>query len=120
MHAVLHNFLLAAARLLVLLVTSLVEVDTDLAMELRGKGLPWHAIATQCDSTMHLIRRALVAAGYTDKRYQSLVRKCRKEMLSAHELDRMKRLKAAGATWKELGRIKGIDPRRLEWYVKHN
>lgn len=100
--------------------TSLIEIDVDLAMDLRAKGLPWHAVATQLESTMHLIRRALVAAGYTDKRYQSLVRKCRKELLSASELDRMKRLKAAGATWKELGKITGINYGRLERYVKCN
>lgn len=99
--------------------TSLIPIDTDLAMELRAKGLPWHAVASACNTTMHLIRRALAAAGYKhDKRYQSLVRKCRKELLTGHQLDRMKRLKAAGATWKELGRITGIDPGRLERYVK--
>ncbi len=104
-----------------LLVTSLVEVDTDLAMDLRAKGLPWHAVASQCESTMHLVRRALAAEGYNlDKRYQSLVRKCRKELLSACELERMKRLKAAGASWKELGRITGIDAGKLERYVKRN
>ncbi len=101
--------------------TSLADIDTDLAMDLRAKGLPWHAVATRCDSTMHLIRRALAKAGYKfDDRYQSLVRKCRKELLSAHELDRMKRLKAAGATWKELGKITGINYGRLERYVKCN
>lgn len=99
--------------------TSLVQVDTDLGMRLRDEGLPWHAVAEACGSTMHLLRRALAAAGYKhDKRYQSLVRKCRKELLTGHQLDRMKRLKAAGATWKELGRITGIDPGRLERYVK--
>ncbi len=101
--------------------TSLVGVDTDLAMDLRPKGLPWHAVAAQCDSTMHLVRRALAKAGYKlDKRYQSLVRKCRKELLSVCELERMKRLKAAGATWKELGRLTGIDAGKLERYVKRN
>lgn len=101
--------------------TSLVEIDTDLAIDLRERGLPWHAVATQCGSTMHLIRRALAAAGYThDKRYQSLVRRCRTQLLTACELDRIKRLKAAGATWKELDRITGIDAGRLERYVKRN
>lgn len=101
--------------------TSLIAIDTDLAMELRARGLPWHAVASGCGSTMHLVRRALAAAGYKhDKRYQSLTRKCRKELLSAHELGRIRRLKTAGATWKELGRITGIDPRRLENYVKRH
>jgi hypothetical protein len=95
------------------------NIDTGRAISLRDSGLPWHAVATQCNSTVHLVRRALAAAGYKhDKRYLSLVRRCRKELLSAHELDRMKRLKAAGATWKELGRITGIDCRKLERYVK--
>lgn len=101
--------------------TSLEVIDTDLAMDLRAKGLPWHAVAEGCSSTMHLVRRALAAAGYKhDKRYQSLVRRCRTGLLTACELDRMKRLKAAGATWKELGRITGIDAGKLERYVKRN
>lgn len=100
--------------------TSLEIVDTDLAMDLRAKGLPWHAVAEGCGSTMHLVRRALVAAGYKhDKRYQSLARFC-PGLVSDTELARIKRLKAAGATWKELGRITGIDYAKLERYVKRH
>ena len=94
------------------------NIDTDRAIDLRNSGLPWHAVATRCGSTVHLIRRALAAAGYKrDKRYQSPLRKST-GLLPSYELARMKRLKAAGATWKELGRITGIDFRKLERYVK--
>ena len=99
--------------------TSLVAVDTDLAVRLRGAGLPWHEVADKCGTTLHLVRRALAKAGIDrDSRYQSYKRKKPKDLLSPYQLTRMKRLKAAGATWKELGRITGIDPRRLENYVK--
>lgn len=98
--------------------TSLAPVDTDLAIRLRGAGLPWHEVAEKCGTTLHLVRRALAKAGVIpDGYYQSPKRKP-KGLLSGYELNRMKRLKAAGATWKELGRITGIDPRRLENYVK--
>lgn len=98
--------------------TSLVPVDTDLAVRLRRAGLPWHEVAEKCGTTLHLVRRALAKAGIDrDSRYQSPTRKP-KGLLSSFQLARMKRLKAAGATWKELGRITGIDPRRLENYVK--
>lgn len=99
--------------------TSLVPVDTDLAVRLRGAGLPWHEVAEKCGTTLHFVRRALVKAGIDrDSRYQSHKRKKLKDLLSECELARMKRLKAAGATWKELGRITGIDHRKLERYVK--
>jgi hypothetical protein len=95
-------------------------IDTDLAIDLRARGLPWHAVATECGSTEHLVRNALAAVGYTrDKRYQSLIRR-RKGLLTVCELGRIKRLKAAGATWKELGRITGIDHGVLERYVKRH
>lgn len=99
--------------------TSLIPVDTRLALRLREAGFPWHEVAKRCGSTFHLIRKALAKAGIpTDnKRYQS-PKRSNARLLTPYQLVRMRRLKAAGATWKELGRITGIDPGRLKYYVK--
>jgi hypothetical protein len=98
--------------------TSLVEIDTDRAIELRESGLPWHTVAARCKSTVYLVRTALGAVGYNPcKRYQTMTRYDSK-LLSPYQLARMKRLKVAGATWKELGRIIGIDAGKLERYVR--
>lgn len=98
--------------------TSLVDIDTDRAIELRESGLPWHLVAARCKSTVYLVRSALGAVGYNQcKRYQTVTR-YDSRLLSPYQLSRMKRLKLAGATWKELGRITGIDAGKLERYVK--
>jgi hypothetical protein len=96
--------------------TSHAEIDTDLAIDLRKKGEPWHAVARQCGSTAYLVRKALSVAGFRWwKRYQD-----GPKLLTAHKLAKVKRLKEAGATWKELGRIMGVDPVKLERYVKRH
>jgi len=97
--------------------TSLIEINTDRTIELRESGLPWHAVAKRCKSTVYLVRSALGAVGYNQcKRYQTTTVYDSK-LLSVYQLARMKRLKEAGATWKELGRITGIDPGKLQRYV---
>lgn len=98
--------------------TSLVEIDTDRAIELRESGLPWRLVAARCKSTVYLVRTALGAVGYNQcKRYQTMTRFDSK-LLSPYQLARMKRLKSAGATWKELGRIMNIEHGKLERYVR--
>lgn len=99
--------------------TSLLPVNTDLALRLREAGHPWHEVARRCGSTLYLVRKALQKSGFPcdSKRYQSRVRKPA-ALLTSYQLGRVRRLKAAGATWKELGRLTGIDPRRLARYVK--
>lgn len=99
--------------------TSHAVIDTELAIDLRKRGLPWYVVAEHCKSTIYLVRRALSAAGITHwKRYQTGERYNR--LLTPHALSRVKRLKAAGATWKELGRITGIDPGKLQRYVNRH
>jgi hypothetical protein len=98
-------------------VTSLVEINTDRAIELRESGFPWRVVATRCKSTVYLVRSALGKVGYNQcKRYQTTTRYDSK-LLSTYQLARMKRLKEAGATWKELGRITNIDPGKLQRHV---
>lgn len=90
------------------------NIDTDLAIDLRRRGLPWHEVAAQVGATVYYVRQALTEAGIRHwRRYHG-----GPPLLSKHKLEKMKRLKAAGATWKELGRITGIDPTTLERYVK--
>lgn len=99
--------------------TSLVPVNTDLAIKLREAGFPWHEVAKRCGSTFHLVRKALAKAGIStdNKRYQS-PKRSNAGLLTPYQLARVQRLRAAGATWKELGRITAIDPGRLKYYVK--
>lgn len=90
------------------------NIDTDLAMNLRRKGQPWHVVAAAVGSTVYFVRKALTEARIVHwRRYQSAP-----PLLTKFKLEKVKRLKAAGATWKELGRITGIDPGKLERYVK--
>lgn len=96
--------------------TSHVEIDTDRAIDLRKKGESWHVVAAECGSTRYLVRKALSAVGFRWwKRYQD-----GPALLTPHKLAKAKRLKEAGATWKELGRIMGVDPVKLERYVKRH
>lgn len=99
--------------------TSLVPVDVRLALRLREAGFPWQEVARRCGSTFHLVRKALAKAGVStdNKRYRS-PKRSHDGLLTPYQLVRMQRLKAAGATWKELGRITGIDPGRLKYYIK--
>lgn len=100
--------------------TSLKSINVDQAVKLRRSGLPWCDVAEKCDSTIYLLLRALSKAGIArDNLYNSPKRKIDK-VLSDCELNRMKRLKEAGATWKELGRITGIDWGKLKRYVERN
>lgn len=98
--------------------TSLKPINTAKAASLRDGGLPWSRVAELLDSTVFLVRRALADAGYKrDKRYQT---DKRKPLMTERQLVRVTRLREAGATWKELSRITGIDARKLERYVKRN
>lgn len=99
--------------------TSLAPVNTDWAIRLRQAGHPWHEVARRCGSTLYLVRKALEKSGFTcdSHRYRSRVRKPA-ALLTPYQLARVRRLKAAGATWKELGRLTGIDPKRLARYSK--
>lgn len=96
------------------------SIDTDLAIDLRKKGKTWKELAAEFQTTVYLLRKELTAAGIRHwKRYTDGGRYAPK-LLSNHNLQRMKRLKAAGATWKELSKLTGIDPTRLERYVNHH
>lgn len=96
------------------------SIDLDLVMDMRKQGATWRTLAEEFRTTVYLLRKELTAAGKKHwKRYTDGGRFAPK-LLSAHQLQRMKRLKAAGATWKELGKLMDIDPTRLERYVNHH
>lgn len=93
------------------------NIDPDLVMDMRKQGKSWNELAAEFRTSIYLLRKELTASGkkhwkrYTDGgRYAT-------NLLSHYQLQRMKRLKAAGATWKELSKLTGIDPIRLERYV---
>lgn len=93
--------------------TSYTVIDTKLAMELRRLGLSWSEVAEQCGASAYLVRKALRRAGLKYwGRYQEAP-----PLMTQYQVKRMKRLKAAGATWKELSKITGLEHRRLERYV---
>lgn len=89
-------------------------IDTDLAMDLRRKGLSWRAVATEVGATIYFLKQALRRDGV---RYWGRYKEG-PPLLTPHKLKKMKRLKDAGATWKELARISGIDATKLERYVR--
>jgi hypothetical protein len=96
-------------------VTSLKWIDTDKAVSLRNSGLPWSRVAELLGSTVFLVRRALAKAGHEfDDRYQT---DKVKPLLTTFQLDRVTRLRQAGASWKELGRMLNIDWLKLKRYV---
>jgi len=97
-----------------------VNIDLDLVMDMRKQGKSWGALAAEFCTTAYRLRKALTAAGKKHwKRYTDGGQYAPK-LLSNHQLARMKRLKAAGATWKELGKLTSIDPVKLERYVNHH
>lgn len=96
------------------------NIDADLAIDMCKQGMTWKSLAAEFHTTVYLLRKELTAAGKKHwKRYTDGGRYAPK-LLTPHQLQRMKRLKAAGATWKELGRLMNIDPTRLERYVNHH
>ena len=96
------------------------NLDLDLAIDLRKQGKTWRELASEFNTTVYLLRKELTAAGKKHwKRYTDGGRYAPK-LLTPHQLQRMKRLKEAGATWKELSKLTGIDPTRLERYVNHH
>jgi len=96
------------------------NIDLDLVMDKRKQGKSWGALAAEFCTTAYRLRKELTAAGKKHwKRYTDGGRFAPK-LLSDHQLSRMKRLKAAGATWKELSKLTSIDPTRLERYVNHH
>ena len=99
--------------------TSLIPVNTDWALRLREAGHSWNEVARRCGSTIYLVRKALEKAGLVaaGKRYRSRARKPQ-ALLTPFQRARVRRLKAAGATWKELGRLTGVDHKRLAKYIK--
>lgn len=96
------------------------NIDPDLVMDMRKQGKSWNELAAEFRTSIYLLRKELTAAGKKHwKRYTDGGRFAPK-LLSPHQLQRMKRLKAAGATWKELSKLTGIDPTKLERYVNHH
>lgn len=96
------------------------NIDPDLVMDMRKQGKSWNELAAEFCTTVYRLRKELTAAGKQHWRRYTDGGRFSNRLLSPYQLQRMKRLKAAGATWKELSKLTGIDPTRLERYVNHH